>query len=293
MNGLIGRFGFAPRQQILAIEKYANTLLVPKVNPLRRRSRRRRIAFPACDLDFSFKGAKLTNNMTLFQRTNGRWYVRFWLNGQRRMLSTGETIYDNALLKVKEILDRAEGPKAPEPSSITFSQLTVEFEHYIEKRWMPSTVENDKSRLKNLRTEFGTKNVSEITEHQLTAYLERRKGKAVVRIKEGSRHEQNIDVSTVNRELTSIKLIFKFAEERGYITINPAQKIKPFPTVTNHDDLIDFHGRRGLTTDELDRLLGACKHSENPILYEIVVVAVLSGLRKGELRRLTWDDVDF
>jgi len=210
------------------------------------------------------------------------------------MLSTGETDYDKALLKIKEILQRAGDPKAARRQSpITFSRLAKEFEQYIEKRWMPSTVENDKSRLKNLRKEFGNKNLSEITEHQLIAYLERRKDKTVVRIKEGNRYEQKIDVSTVNRELTSIKLIFKFAVDKGYVTTNPAEMIKPFPILPNNDGIIDSNERRPLIKDELNRLLGACKVSDNPILYEIVVVAVLSGLRKGELRRLTWDDVDF
>lgn len=245
-------------------------------------------------LDLVNKGITLGSTMTLCQRKNGRWYVRFWLNGQRRMLSTGEIDYDKALLKVKEILDRAEDPKASHRKpSITFSQLATEFEHHIEKRWMPSTVENDKSRLKNLRKEFGNKTLSEITEHQLIAYLERRKDKTVVRIKEGTRYEQKIDVSTVNRELTSIKLIFKFAVDKGYVTTNPAGMIKPFPILPNNDGIIDSNERRPLIKDELNRLLEACKVSDNPILYEIVVVAVLSGLRKGELRRLTWDDVDF
>lgn len=209
------------------------------------------------------------------------------------MLSTGETGYDKALLKIREIIQRADDPKTPKrKTSITFSQLATEFEDYIEKRWMPSTVENDRSRLKNLRKEFGSKYLSEIAKHQLTAYLERRKDKTVVRIKNGTRYEQTINVSTVNRELTSIKLIFKFAVDKGYITTNPSEMIKPFPILPNNDGIIDSNERRSLTKDELSRLLGACKQSDNPTLYEIVVVAVLSGLRKGELQRLTWDDVD-
>lgn len=257
---------------------------------LRRRSRHNR----KVRLDITSRGNTLTVDVTIYRRKNGRWYIRFWLNGQRRMLSTGEADYDKALLKIKEIVQRAGNPKASRRKpSITFSQLAKEFEQYIEKRWMPSTVKNDKSRLNNLRAEFGNKKVSEISEHQLTTYLERRKDKTVVRIKDGTRYEQKINVCTVNRELTTIKLIFKFAEDKGYIATNPAQKIIPFPIVHNHGDFYTFNERRGLTEEELYRLLEACKLSDNPILYEIVKVAVLSGLRKGELQRLTWDDVDF
>lgn len=55
----------------------------------------------------------------------------------------------------------------------------------------------------------------------------------------------------------------------------------------------DYDDRRILTENELYRLFEACKKSDNPILYEIVKIAVLTGMRKDELQNFTWDDVDF
>ncbi len=252
---------------------------------------RQSIIFP---LDIKNTVTTLGNRMTLFQRSNGRWYVRFWLNGQRRMLSTGETDYDKALMTVKEIIEGAANPtRSMQSPPITFFQLADEFERYIEKRWMPKTVENDKSRLRGLRAVFGKKNVSDISRQQLMDYLEQRTEKTVVRVKAGKRYEQKINIDTVNRELTSIKLLFKFAVEKGYITENPAEKIKPFPRLPDKDGNIPTGERRPLTKDEWNRLLEASEKSKNELLTFILKIDKYSGLRKGELRRLTWDDVDF
>ncbi len=49
---------------------------------------------------------------------------------------------------------------------------------------------------------------------------------------------------------------------------------------------------RFLSEDERPRLLKACKESSNPSLYPVVVLALSTGMRQGEIMRLTWDDVD-
>lgn len=253
------------------VQKRGVTNIPIEPREVRARQKRKRRTIKKIRLDIEVRETKLTINVTVYRRSNGRWYVRFWLNGQRRMLSTGENDYDKALLKIKEILQRARDPKASRRKpSITVAQLATEFEQYIEKRWMPSTVENDKGRLKKLRAEFGNKMVSEITEQQLTIYLKRRKDETVVRLRDGTRYEQKIDITTVKRELTTIKLLFKFAEEKGYIATNPALKTTPFPIGSNRNCFINTNERRRFTEDELNRLLGACKHSDNEILYEIV-----------------------
>lgn len=48
---------------------------------------------------------------------------------------------------------------------------------------------------------------------------------------------------------------------------------------------------RFLSDEERDRLLAACRDSQNPHLYTIVVLALATGARKGELLGLRWLDV--
>jgi integrase len=49
---------------------------------------------------------------------------------------------------------------------------------------------------------------------------------------------------------------------------------------------------RFLADDERQHLLAACKASRNPYLYTVVVLALATGARKGELLGLTWPTVN-
>lgn len=44
---------------------------------------------------------------------------------------------------------------------------------------------------------------------------------------------------------------------------------------------------------ERERLLDACQASQNPLLFTVVVLALSTGMRQGEIMNLTWDDVAF
>ncbi|MHB8495649.1 MAG: tyrosine-type recombinase/integrase [Casimicrobiaceae bacterium] len=49
---------------------------------------------------------------------------------------------------------------------------------------------------------------------------------------------------------------------------------------------------RYLSDDERERLLAACRRSKWPKLYLLVLLALTTGARRGELERLRWADVD-
>lgn len=49
---------------------------------------------------------------------------------------------------------------------------------------------------------------------------------------------------------------------------------------------------RFLSDEERARLLGICKASSSPYLYTIVLMALSTGARKGELLNLRWPDID-
>ena len=50
---------------------------------------------------------------------------------------------------------------------------------------------------------------------------------------------------------------------------------------------------RLLSIEEKDRLLQACRLSPSPFLYPIVSIALLTGMRFGEIVNLKWEDIDF
>ena len=49
---------------------------------------------------------------------------------------------------------------------------------------------------------------------------------------------------------------------------------------------------RALLDEERARLLEACRESKNPYLYAIVLLAMSTGMRRGEIMNLRWDQVN-
>ena len=88
--------------------------------------------------------------------------------------------------------------------------------------------------------------------------------------------------STRNKYLTTFQVMSHWGHRKGYLTR---------PWLTSFSDLKrEKHARRSrrLRPDEEVRLLGASPAS----LYRLVVAAIETGCRQGELLALLWSDVD-
>lgn len=87
--------------------------------------------------------------------------------------------------------------------------------------------------------------------------------------------------ATVKRFLRNLGHVFTLAMEWHWIKESPMRQVK-MPKEPG--------GRvRFLELDELERFLAVCKDLNNPLLYPAVVLSLATGVRKGELRGLTWD----
>ena len=92
--------------------------------------------------------------------------------------------------------------------------------------------------------------------------------------------------STVNRYLAAFSRALTIAmKEWGWLDDSPMRKVsKPS----------EGKGRnRLLSIEEKDRLLHACKLSPNPHLFSVVSLALLTGMRFGEIVGLRWEDIDY
>jgi len=91
--------------------------------------------------------------------------------------------------------------------------------------------------------------------------------------------------ATANRYLAIISHAFTYAvKELRWLEDNPCQK------VTNPKEP---KGRtRFLSTDERTRLLDACKGSSCKVLYPAVLLALSTGMRRGEQFGLRWQNVN-
>lgn len=109
-------------------------------------------------------------------------------------------------------------------------------------------------------------------------------GAKIFKTKEGRREKTP---ATLNRYISSIGSVFTWAIEqrlapRGWV--HPCRGIK---RLAGEREIVRF-----LDDDERTRVLTSCKASKYPRMYALVLMAILTGARRGELLQLTWGDVD-
>ncbi len=99
----------------------------------------------------------------------------------------------------------------------------------------------------------------------------------------GHRKQQGASIRTINIELTNLKTCLNWGVKNKLIPTNPmaeAEKLKG-----------ESKGRlRFLSEDEIRRLLKAARGT---IYHDIFYVLLRTGMRKGELINLRWEDLDF
>lgn len=97
---------------------------------------------------------------------------------------------------------------------------------------------------------------------------------------------KKLSFSTVNRYMASLSAILSYAHrDLRWIQENPChclRKLKEPPT----------RGRK-LSFEESKNLLEASKASKNLYLYAIILMALSTGMRQGEILSLLWEDIDF
>lgn len=99
----------------------------------------------------------------------------------------------------------------------------------------------------------------------------------------GSKYRKKpIRKKTINLERQSLKTMLKRAVEWGYLRENPC-KIKRLKEV-------DSKKVRSLSEEEVRRILA---FDQRHWLYPVLYTMLYTGMRSGECRFLTWDDVDF
>lgn len=91
--------------------------------------------------------------------------------------------------------------------------------------------------------------------------------------------------ATVNRYLASLSTVMTYGvRECGWIIDNPCLRVAKFNESKGRDRIV--------SRDEFPRLLEECKNSRNEHLLPIVLLAITTGMRRGEIVGLTWDCID-
>ena len=162
------------------------------------------------------------------------------------------------------------GSKEEEPAP-KFTKFAAFFiDTYATTNNRPSTVREKRRALRRGMLDlFGHLRLDQIGSRQIEAYKARRK-------------QDGVGNKTINEELAILSKILGYAEEIGELR-KPPPKIRRLKVAPPPFDFLDF--------EEADRLLEAACKAPDP-WCAMIPFTMWTGLRLGELRGLTWDDVD-
>jgi integrase len=169
-------------------------------------------------------------------------------------------------IDLKEIIQ--ESLPVNKPQGITLKHFkSVYFELHV-TTLRPKTQEGYHGSMKRLLAVFGRTRLDEITKVKVRTYMSQRK-------------REGVGDATVNREVACIKGVLTKALEWEYITKHPLSGLKLLPEPPPKD--------RYLTKEEANGLIRV----SSSYLRNIIILALGTGMRKGEIFNLTWDDVKF
>ena len=204
--------------------------------------------------------------MGVFKKGNN-WYIDYYILGRRKREKVGPNKAQARVVLQKRKVQIAERKflDVQRHQKVKFQEMV---KLYIKTYSKPNKRSSwrDEISLGHLSSFFGAKCLHELTPLDVEKYK-------VERLKK-------VAPATVNRELACLKHMFNKAIEWGKAKENPARKVK----------LLREENRRVryLEKEETKALLETCP----PHLKPIVITALNTGMRKGEILTLKWSQVD-
>ena len=163
----------------------------------------------------------------------------------------------------------ASGTKVPTRSRVPFRTLTTEWEATVLPMYKPSTQKNHRHIVaKHLVPRFGDTAVCDVTRQEIQAYV-------------AHLNQAGYAPKTVDHIHDVLSAVLRTAVKWGHLSDNPARGVD-LPTLKT------VKPKWALTIDQAVALLKALP----PLARTMCGVAVLTGLRRGELFALRWQALD-
>ena len=212
----------------------------------------------------------------IYQRGRA-WYIDYTDSHGKRIQRRGST--DKT--KAQQLLAAAEGkaqaiklglagPEA-ELGDPEIKRVQTAYLDHLQLHRRPNTYKSAKQSLEIVLGAMGATRVSHLTVEGIERHQRQRL--------------ESVSARTVNIETGTLKTMLNWAVEARLVQTNPLARVKRL-----RRDKKKF--RRALRPEEAVKLLAAARE-HTPRYADVFLCALHTGLRKGELQALTWEDVDF
>lgn len=212
--------------------------------------------------------------MSVYQ-INGHWYLSVTVNGKRIRKAIKEA-------RTRQQAEKAERILRDEIYEKRFGEGGFRlFGDFVEKSYKPYAKEHKRgykvelSILNVLIDNFGKQRLIDITPEAVETFKRDRKSEITIRGDVRSK-------STVNRDVAVLSAVFNLAKDYGEIKNNPVSNIKYYTNLNSRD--------RILSEEEEAILFESIK--DDVKFSRQVELLLYTGMRRGELFKLEWRDID-
>jgi len=197
---------------------------------------------------------------------NGNWFIDYYANGKRKRekIGTSKALAETVLKKRKVEIAEGKFLDIKKEQKIKFEEFSKEYLELHSK--LKKSYDTDCKIVGSLKKFFSGKYLYEITSLDVEKFK--------------SARAKEVSPATVNRALAVLKSMFNKAMLWDKAERNPFKGVKLFKE--NNQRL------RFLEREEINKLIGNASAHLKPIL----IVALNTGMRKGEILNLKWHDID-
>lgn len=216
--------------------------------------------------------------LAVFANGSKSWRLKTKLRGRRISYTIGAYLtwsVEQAIERAREMLRQVDLGIDPRVQTQQVEEVTVG--EFVKEHFLPHVMAHYKSagNAKNMLNKrivphFGNQRLSEVQKKDVAAFLRSL--------------AEEVSGTTANRYQALLSSLFKYAIELELTENNPCRGIKKAQENRSRD--------RFLHSDEFERFIQTLQTKLDKPAYQALFLLIATGLRKGELLKLRWEDVN-